>query len=490
MNENQIYKIVCENDLAFFLKEAFKRLYPELTYEHNWHIDVLCKHLEAVERGEIRNLDINIPPRTIKSLLINIVFPAWVWTRKPWKKFITASYASSLSVGFNIRRRNLIQSNWYRSRWPVDLKEDKNTTYNFENTRNGFMMATSVGGSLTGEGADYLITDDLIDVNQAFSKASREHARFWFDQTLYNRLNEASEGARINVNQRLHEQDISALIEEEFKDVDNWERLVIPMVKTDYHVPTSLGWIDPRKPGEYMHPKRFGEKEALPHMKNSYKWSSQYQQSPIPIGGGIIKDEWIRYYDVLPDVYDRKIITADLSFKGEKTSDYVCFQCWMKVGYYFYLVDIVRGQWSLSQTLDHFKAFCKKHPDAGFKYVEDKANGPALISLAKEKETDITLKGVKPWPEKKPKVRGYAPKQPDLAQMSKLERLMLVQPEYENGLVYLPDPNKLAIVKEYVHELTSFTEKGSTTGNDDMVDTSTMALIELKVRNKSKFASG
>ena len=489
MNEKYIYKYVCENDLAFFLRQAFKVVYPEQTYEHNWHVDVLCKHLEAVSRGEIRNLDINIAPRTIKSLLINIVFPAWVWTKDPSKKFITASYAASLSVGFNIRRRSLIKSEWYQSFWPVQIKDDMDTTSSFENKYNGFMKATSVDGSLTGDGSDYLISDDLIDVNDAFSKTKREAARFWFDNTFYNRLNNAKVGSRINVNQRLHEEDITALINEKFKEIDGWESLVIPMVKTDRQVQTSLNWVDPRKVGELMHPSRFGEKEAAIHKSNSYKWSSQYQQSPVPIGGGLIKEEWIRYYDVLPTEYDRMIITADLSFKGLQTSDYVCFMCWIRVGPYFYLVDIVRGKWSLHQTMQHFKAFCHKHPNAGTKYVEDKANGPALISLAEEASNDPYLKGVRPWPEKKPNVGSsrFKIKEPSLAQMSKVERLMLTQPEFENGMVYVP--KNIELVETYIHELTSFTEKGSTTGNDDMVDTGTMALIELKVRKKSKFAA-
>lgn len=473
MNENQIYKIVCENDLAFFLKEAFKRIYPELTYEHNWHIDVLCKHLEAVERGEIRNLDINIPPRTIKSLLINIVFPAWVWTRKPWKKFITASYASSLSVGFNIRRRSLIQSDWYRSKWPISLKEDKNTTYNFENTKNGFMMATSVGGTLTGEGADFLITDDIIDVNDAFSKAARDNARFWYENTFYNRLNDAKDGARINVNQRLHEKDISSLIQEEFKELDEWESLVIPMVKTERQVETSLKWIDPRQVGEFMHPKRFSEKEALPHMKNSYKWSSQYQQSPIPIGGGIVKEEWISYYDILPDDLDEYILSADLTFKGEKRNDYVCFQAWGRKGIYKYLIDIIRGQWSYAQTKSHFKTFCEKHPKAGKKYIEDKANGSALIS-----DLAVEILNLVPWP-----VKGSSIP----ANIDKVQRVHLISNEFEDGLVLLN--RNLELTQSYVKEITSFTENGSTTGNDDMVDTSTTALIELKTKKRSKFAA-
>lgn len=470
MDEKLIYKTVCENDLAFFLQQSFKIIYPEQTYEHNWHVDVLCKHLEAVHRGEIRNLDINIAPRTIKSLLINIVFPSWIWTKQPQKKIITASYAASLSIGFNIRRRALIKSDWYNSMWKRELKEDRDTTHMFENKYNGFMMSTSVGGSITGEGADYLISDDLIDVNDAFSKTSRESTRFWFENTFYNRLNDAKTGARINVNQRLHEQDISALIEDEFKD---WEHLVIPMVKTENQIQTSLNWIDPRKVGDFMHPERFGIEEAKVHMNNAYKWSSQYQQSPVPIGGGIVKDEWIRYYDLLPNDFDAMIISADLTFKGNKNSDYVCFQCWGRKGVYKYLVDVVRGQWSYAMTKENFKIFLEKHPLAGKKYIEDKANGSALIS-----DMSKDTQGIEAWPVKGSGISGT---------IDKVQRLYLVSSDFENGLVLLPRNDKL--IELYVKELTSFTEKGSTTGNDDMVDTTTMALIELKPKKRSRFAT-
>lgn len=473
MNERNIYKIVCENDLAFFLQQAFKIIYPEQTYEHNWHVDVLCKHLEAVARGEIRNLDINIAPRTIKSLLINVVFPAWVWSTNPYKKFITASYAASLSIGFNIRRRTLIRSDWYQSMWRIKIKDDRDTTHVFENSVNGFMMATSVGGSITGEGADFLISDDLIDVNDAFSRASREHTRFWFDNTFYNRLNNAKEGARINVNQRLHEEDITALINEKFKGLDNWESLVIPMIKTDHQVQTKLNWVDPRQKGELMHPSRFGEKQANVHMSNSYKWSSQYQQSPTPIGGGIVKEEWIRYYDTLPTDLEKYIITADLTFKGEKKNDYVSFQAWGKKGIYKYLIDVVRGKWSYSETKENFLTFCSKHPLASKKYIEDKANGPALIS-----DLQKTINGLEAWPTKISKIP---------VNIDKIQRMHLVSSDYENGVVLLP--KNIVLVDSFVHEVTSFTDNGSSTGNDDMVDASTMALIELNIKKKTFIAS-
>lgn len=470
MTEKEIFKLVCEKDLAFFLMQAFKVLEPETIYQHNWHVDVICKHLESVHRGEIKNLDINIAPRTIKSLLVNIVYPCWVWTTEPWHKFISASYSDSLSVYFNIKRRELIMSDFYQNQWPIQIKEDMNTQRSFENKSNGSFLSTSVGGLATGKGAHTLLSDDLLSAQDAFSKAKREETHRWFSQSFYNRLQDKKTGKRINVNQRLHQDDISGLLQKKYK----FERLVIPMQKMDWHVENITGWIDPRKVGEFMHPDRYSdaEKEDEYEGLGIYGWSGQMQQSPSPLGGGIISDEWIRYYDVLPLKFESKIIVADLAFKGGPTSDYVSYQCWGKSGMYYYLIDLIRGKWGYGPSKENFKIFCDKHPDATFKYVEDKANGPALISeLSKE------IKGIVAWPEKK-----------EWKSLSKVQRLHMCSPLYENGLVLLPRENVLS--SKFVEETLSFTENGSTTVHDDMVDTSTMALIQLKNVSRSRFAAG
>ena len=168
---------------------------------------------------------------------------------------------------------------------------------------------------------------------------------------------------------------------------------------------------------------------------------------------------------------ERKIITADLTFKGNAKSDYVSFQCWGISKGKKYLIDLVRGKWSYKETKDHFLAFCKKN-DAQNKYVEDKANGPALISDLKS-----IVNGLKGWPEEGSKYMNA----------DKVQRLHFCSQDYEMGDVYLP--KNIALVDTFVEELTSFTEKGSATSNDDMVDTSTMALLQLR-RSKTFFSAG
>lgn len=463
MNEKEIFKEVCEDNFAFYSKQMLKIIEPETDFMWNWHLDVLCKACEDVFNGKLPKLDINMPPRMLKSLIVNVLFPTWVWTKKPSEKFLCASGNYDLATSFNIKRRDLISSDLYQELWSLKLREDKNRTDSFSNTDGGMMHAVSALGKITGVGGDYLLSDDLLDAMDSFSKTKRDAVRRWYNSAFYNRAQDKKTVKRININQRLHQQDISSDLREK-----GFERIVLEMVKTDLNEST-VKFNDPRKVGEFLFPFRYSHHEAEDDKRalGSYGWSSQYQQRPSPEGGGIIKREWVRYYDTQPS--GRKIIVADLTFKGTDKSDYVSFMAWCSDGNNKYLIDVVRGKWSYKVTKDKFKSFCEKHSDAHIKYVEDKASGPALISDLKDE-----IKGIRAWPEKGSKYSGAG----------KVERLYLVQPDFEDGIVYFP--KNLEIMEDYLEELLGFTENGSTTGNDDMVDTTSMGLLELK-RSKTFF---
>lgn len=463
MNERAIFKEVCENDFAFFAKHFLKVLEAETDIEWNWHIDLLCHYCEQVYYGEIPNLDINIPPRMLKTSIVSILFPAWIWTKNPSFKIIGASSNNSLSSYINIKRREVIRSSEYQSLWHIQIKENVDRNNLFENTFNGSMASYSVNSKISGKGAHLLLSDDLLDAKEAFSKSARESVKNFFSQAFYNRVQDKKIAKRININQRLHVDDISGFIKQKYK----YQRLVIPMQRTEKN--DGIKWDDPREIGEFIQPSRYAEKEKDDEYDGLgvYGWSSQMQQNPVPLGGGIIKEEWIRYYEG-HIACQKYIITADLTFKGNKKSDYVCFQCWGIQGPYKYMIDILRGQWSYKETKDMFKIFCAKHSYATRKIIEDAANGPALISDLK---SEIT--GLESWPPDGSNYRG----------MDKIQRLHLCSVEYETGSVYLAKNNKL--IEKYVEELLSFTDKGSATGNDDMVDTSTMALLELKVSRQA-----
>lgn len=459
ISEAQIFKEVCENDFAFFCKQYLKVVEPETEFEWSWHHDVLCHYAERVYYGYYQNLDINIPPRMMKSMIMTVLFPCWIWTKRPSFKILCASGSADLAIKFNTKRRDLIRSEAYTKIWPIVIRDDKDKVNEFANYRGGFMKAVSALGRVVGEGADLLLSDDLLDAMKSFSKANRDAVNTWFSQAFYNRAQDKKKVMRININQRLHVNDPSGNIEKNH----NFVKLVLPMRMTAKNEST-CDFVDPRKEGEFLHPSRYGMAEMEDDLKalGNSGFSAQHQQSPKPIGGGLIKDEWIRYYTELPEKFDKKIITADLTFKGLDTSDYVSFMIWGKIENRKYLINVVRGKWTYKVTKDRFKDFCANN-HAPIKYIEDKANGPAMIS---DFEGQIT--GLTAWPKK------GSP----YGKMDKVSRLKLCSVDFENGEVYLP--KDLVITEQVVEELTSFTEKGSATGNDDLVDTVSMGLLELK----------
>ena len=148
-----------EEHLKEFMTQAWPVMEPGTPYIHGWHIDAICEHLEAVVRGEIRDLLINMPPRHCKTLLVSVAFPCWLWTRQPSAKFLFASYAQQLSIRDSVACRRLLMSQWYQRNWAqsFSLTADQNVKQRFENDKRGYRLATSVGGQLTGEGGDYIV---------------------------------------------------------------------------------------------------------------------------------------------------------------------------------------------------------------------------------------------------------------------------------------------------------------------------------------------
>lgn len=452
MTEREIFKFTCENDLAFYAKHAFKVLEPDQVYQHNWHIDVVSEHLEAITKRLIRNLNINIPPRTIKSVLVNVIYPTWLWTFEPTAKVISCSHSASLSNAFNIRRNDLIKSDWYQSFWPTEIKKGVDTQRKFENTRGGAMLAVSVGGALTGEEADYLIGDDLLNAEDAKSEAKREYANEWYSSTMYNRLRDKKTGVRINVMQRLHQKDLTGHLNKKYK----FTQLVIPMQYKGKQVENALGWKDPRTEiGEYMHPVRYAQAEKDDEYGGlgEYGWAGQMQQEPAPAGGGVIKKNWIRVENC-SHLFNNtdKIISIDATFKDSKKSDYVTIGVWTRSGPDFALLNAIRGKWAFPKTLEMTVLQYKKFNPTKL-LIEDKANGPAIISVLKKH-----IPGIKP----------INPKD------SKEARLQSVAPLFECQNVILH--SGLELLPEIKEELLLFPNAEY----DDLVDMITQALSEMR----------
>jgi len=207
-----------------------------------------------------------------------------------------ASYAQQLSLRDSVRRRLIIQSEWFQERWPsVKLSGDQNVKHEFQNTALGYMVATSTGGTVTGRGGDRLVLDDPNDATQMESEVQRESALTWFDLQWSTRGNNPNTFCEVIIQQRTHEQDITGHALRQ----GSWTHLKLPMEFNGDGCATSIGWCDPRKVlGELLDPVRFNADSVATLKKRlgPYGASGQLQQEPSPTEGGIIKRAWIKSY--------------------------------------------------------------------------------------------------------------------------------------------------------------------------------------------------
>lgn len=383
----------CRRSLVHFIRRGWSVLEPGQPYVHGWHMDAIGEHLEAVHYGWIKRLLINVPPGTMKSLATNVFFPAWEWGPRgcPSMRFIGASHEESLAIRDALKMRRLVTSYWYRTLWPeVQLVGDQKEKKNFENSATGWRQACPVK-SMTGKRGDRVAWDDPHSVEDQYSKPALETARRVFRETLPTRLNDPKESAIVVVMQRLNTDDISGEI---LSGDYGYEHLCLPMEYEPRVYVSSIGFEDPRKePGELLFPERFPPEvvERDKKIMGPHATAGQFQQRPAPLGGGVFKDDYWRYYDKLPALLYRKIF-ADTAQKIKERHDYSVFECW---GYdrdgNAYLIDLLRGKWEAPELITAANAFWAKHQAATTATlgrlramaIEDKSSGTGLIQSLK-----------------------------------------------------------------------------------------------------------
>lgn len=320
-----------EQSLHSFVKGAWHLVEPTQVFEDNWHVVALCSVLEQIYAAQCRHRPfahllrtiVNIPPGTMKSLLIEVFFPAWVWAKNPKKRFLTASYGQHLTTRDNLRCRQIIESPWYQEKWPVKLLDDQNTKTRYNTTDSGWRIATSVNGVGTGEHPDFIIIDDPTSAAQAMSAIERTSANDWFDRTVSTRL--GRHPAIIVVMQRLHEDDLAGhLLKRGGWTLVRWPMRYEKCTCPDQQMPDGqemhpdegrrcplhkadpLWRRDTRDPrttmGQLLFPALFPEEKVrqLELDLGPYGAAGQLQQRPSPEGGGLFKMEWFKFVDALP----------------------------------------------------------------------------------------------------------------------------------------------------------------------------------------------
>lgn len=302
---------LCRRSLAEFAKQAWPVLEPATPLKWGWALDCMCEHLEAVSRGELKRLLMNVPPGSMKSLLTGVLWPAWEWGpgARPELRYLGTAHKQDLAVRDNMKCRRLIQSTWYQGRWPLALVGDQNAKTKFENDATGFREAMAFT-SMTGSRGDRVILDDPHSVDDANSAVKLQADIMTFREALPSRVNN-DESAIVIIMQRLNEKDVSATALEL-----GYDHVCIPMRYEDGRSKWIVGKGDPRTTeGELMFPERFPPEqvEELERTLGSYATAGQLQQRPAPRDGGLFKLGWFKTCAVLPNDLTSTIRFWDLA---------------------------------------------------------------------------------------------------------------------------------------------------------------------------------
>lgn len=454
-----------------------KRKYADyFIYSHHYryklfpHVQLICDQLQQIINGEQKFIIVEMPPRHGKSASITETFPSYYLMKNPDKEVMLAAYSEDLYKKFGRRNRDkfrelapeiaglqISQSTSSASEWGIE-------------DHSGGMLATSILGGATGRGADLLIIDDPIKNDQeAQSQTIRD--RIWneWQSTFLTRLHAG--GSVIVIMTRWHEDDLVGRLLREM--AFPWEELKLPAIADEPNDLLGRNLGDPLCP-ELGYDEAWAKRTKV--ATGSRTWEALYQQRPSIEGGNIFKRQWIHYYvkdqkmkaslgladdktvAIMPRLFDMQAQSWDATFKEANTSDFVAGQVWGKKKADFYLIDRWHERMGFTDTVNAIRQWSTKYPRATTKYVEDKANGSAIIDTLKHELSGIT------------------PVTPD---GGKVVRANAVQPLWEAGNVYVPHPLWQPWVDDTILEWENFPNAP----HDDEVDSMTQALVHMKSRS-------
>lgn len=474
-----------------FIKQAWPSIEGTLPFIDNWHIEAIAEHLEACYTRDIKKLIINVPPRSGKTSLISIAFPAWVWLHNTQEKFIYASYTNSLSLDHSLKCRRLIESSWYQnlSNGEIQLAKDQNAKGYFQNTAGGYRMATSVAArGSTGKGGNILVVDDGNSTSD--SKLQLNNVNEWWSRDWSTRLNDPKNDVMIVVQQRCDANDMTGYILANDTELE-WTHL---MLANEYECGrksksqlTILGipWKDKRTTEkQLLFPERIGEKETERYKRElgSYGYAGQFQQRPVPLEGGIIKKVWFKKW-VMPTYpqFEHIMLSCDPAISDSPTASYSAVTTWGVFLddndiYNVILLSMWRDRVGFPELRQRLIRMSKDYKDTGehknlypavYKVdsilIEAKATGDPLIR-------ELRLAGIP--------ALGYQPKGDKESRVQRIAHLI------ENGLIWLPtnmkDKDKLEPwADEFLEAVASFPNAESR----DLVDSMTQAFSKLRDSN-------
>ena len=374
--------VLLRQDFGTFAARCFHELNPQTELAMNWHLEVIAAKLTAVREGKIRRLIINLPPRHLKSLMASIAFPAWCLGHDPSAQILCVSYAQDLADKLARDCRSIMMSPWYRQIFPTRLAPHRQAVQEFITTRQGYRLATSTGGVLTGRGADIILIDDPLKPEEALSDAQRQAANEWYDHTLYSRLNDKRHGAIVIIMQRLHEDDLVGHVLAQ----EAWEVLRFPAIAEADEVHEIETIWGPRcfraVRARPCTPTASRSKPSTASAGRSANTTSPASISnrPAPLGGGLVKAEWFKRYgeNERPERFDRIVQSWDTANKATELSDFSVCTTWGVKGKDLFLLGVFRRRLeypALKRAVREQQSLF----DANVVLIEDKASGTQLI---------------------------------------------------------------------------------------------------------------
>ena len=383
-------------EFQLFVERAFQELFPNDKYSRGWYVQAICWHLHLVNSGEMLRLIINLPPRTLKSFIVSVAWPAFLLGRDPTLRIICVSYSDDLAREHARLFRLLISSDFFRRLFPLmRVSPDKNTESMVATTANGFRLATSIGGTLTGKGGNLVIIDDPMKAGAVNSAIERQRVIDWFTSTLITRLDDPARSQIVVVMQRIHAFDLSGYLLEK----GGWAHLTLAAeCRLDQSVPIGLGKHHVFKDGDLLDNVRLPLEVLIERYGDlgEPQFNAQYLQDPVPPDGNIIKREYFRYYDFKEGMFPgyQIIQSWDVAAKTGEGNDYsVCIT--MAIGKDgFYVIDVTRVKREFTQLVPLVQELYDKYRPRQI-LIEDSSNGTALLSHLKD-TTHLPVLGITP----------------------------------------------------------------------------------------------
>jgi predicted phage terminase large subunit-like protein len=355
-----------------FLRFAFREVSGRALV-HEWYVDAMELQLDRLRSGENLELIVTLPPRHLKSIMISTAFVAWMLGRAPATRFVCASYSLELAEKHARDCLKIMESSWYRKAFPA-LRLTKRALTDLETSAGGGRLTTSVGGSLTGRGGDWIIIDDPMKGDDALSEVMRDAAREWYFNTVRQRGDE-EQTRFVLVMQRLHEDDLAGHL---LRLGGSYE-LRLPAIATrDELIPLTRGRVHHRREGCVLSPLRrsraYYERRRA---QEPYVFAAQYQQDPVGRIGAFVNPEWFGVYDNEP----RNGLTVQSWDTAIKTTVRSDWSVGITARYYqgrWYILDVFRKRVEYSELIAEIRRSCVQFGVERL-LIEDAASGQQLI---------------------------------------------------------------------------------------------------------------